>query len=547
MSLPVVDGEPAGSAEVHGPAEPRGSTDVLAGKARNPWVTATLFVVPYLVLMLCWAMSNPPGAAPDETDHLVKAIGMATFDIGTTYTGPSGRSLGSRRNTSISRVIPVPANLVPQGFGCELTRPTVSAGCLPGQVKITSTATRYVTDPLGSYPPFLYPLMGWVARLATTWTQAAYYTRVFCALVCALLLLLGVAHLVRALGRRALLGAFVTLTPTVIFCGSAVTTSGIEICSAFAVGAIVVVALRRPASLAEPGTQFLLAGVGATLILSRQLGVVTFGLLMLLLVARLGPRFFWELVKSRRPAFFISVGVLLTSAVAIAVWERGYDHPSHVGSALSADAFGAYSKASYSVLQSGVALFGWLDTYIPAWFVAAWITLCVLLVGAAILIGSRADRWTLIAWSVILIAIGYFTYATVFFPLGAALQGRHLLAFFTLIPLLAGVTVGERLEKSDPAVGIRLSRIVAVLMPVLQFVSLYMNSRRYAVGSAGRVWFLPVAQWNPPLGWAPWLVLALLACAALAGNIWTTAGRPQGAEPLPPVETQVRVTASVER
>jgi len=138
----------------------------------------------------------------------------------------------------------------------------------------------------------------------------------------------------------------------------------IEICAAFAAACIVVVALRRRESLAEAGSQLLLSGVGVTLILSRQLGVVTFALLMLLLLIRLGPRFFLGLVTAHRPAFLASVAALVAAGLAILVWESRYDHPDHVGSAVNASAFGEFTSSSYGLLRSGVALFGWLDTNI---------------------------------------------------------------------------------------------------------------------------------------------------------------------------------------
>lgn len=516
---------------------------------RRSWSVAALFVLPYLVLMLSWVFAQPPAVGPDETSHLVKAIGMAEFDIGTQYTGTAGGSgLGAQRNRSISRVIPVPANLVPNGFNCELTRSTVSAGCLPPQHPVTATDTKYLTDPLGSYPPFLYPPIGWAARLGSTATQAYLLGRVFCALACSSLLLLGSAHLVRWLGSRALLGAFLGLTPTLVFCGSIVSTSGIEICAAFATAGIVVAGLRRPESLQEPGSQLLLGGVGATLILSRQLGVVTFALLMLLLLIRLGPRFFLRLLATRRPALLASVGVLVLAALAIVVWERRYDRPSHVGSAVSAAAFGQFTDTSYGLLRSGVALFGWLDTNIPNWFVGLWVIAFVVLVGTAALLGSRADRWTLVLWAGLVVAVAYFTYATVFYPVGASLQGRHILAVFVLLPVLAGVVVVEKLTAVDAAVTRRMFRIMAVLVPVLQFVSFYLNGRRYAVGSTGPVWFLPDAQWRPPLGWTIWLVTGTLACGALGWRI-LSAGRNDEVPtpPLEPAQTIEGIPAGVER
>ncbi len=515
----------ATSAAVTGPIAAENNRTVLGLQAadrpqtlsdRRAWKVAALFVIPYLMLMLSWGFSNPAGAAPDESDHLIKAIGMASFDIGTRYTGPGLKTGGlpARRNASISRVIPVPANLVPDGFSCTAFSPKRSAACLPTHF-VTSTAVVHRVDPLGSYPPFLYLPMGLVATQASQPVAAFLVVRVFCLLVCAVLLLLGAAHLARVLGGRALLGAFVGLTPMAVFSASAVTTSGIEICAAFATACIVVASLRRPDSMNEAGTHWLLAGVGATLILSRQLGGVTFGLLMLLLLARLGPTFFWRIAKRRQLSFLGALAILLIAGVAVAVWERAYDNPFMVGSAFSPGSLSAFAGRGVGILRTGVAQFGWLDTSVPGWFIAAWTSLCVVMLAAAAVAARRADRWTLIVWLLLVLAVGFFTYATVFFPIHSGLQGRHLLAVFALLPLLAGVVIAERMERWNIAANRIIFGGVGIVMAALQFLALYINARRYAVGTDGPLWFLPVSTWQPPLGYTPWLVLGLLAAALI--------------------------------
>src|SRR5690348_4636015 len=93
---------------------------------------AAAFVLPYLLLGLVWALANPAIAAPDEDAHLVKALGMARFDIG--VPGPPAAdpaSLGAVRNASITRVVEIPARLDPAGYACFFFRPDVTAGCQP--------------------------------------------------------------------------------------------------------------------------------------------------------------------------------------------------------------------------------------------------------------------------------------------------------------------------------------------------------------------------------------------------------------------------------
>ena len=486
---------------------------------RGPWVTAALFVLPYFVIMLGWAFSNPPGAAPDESDHLIKSIGVGHLQIGSTYTGPPvGPGLVAERNASISRVVDVPAKLAPSGYSCFAFQPDQTAACLPSHRTTASGSVAEVT-PLGSYPPFVYLPMGLAVRLTDTPSQAFLVGRVVCSLMATVLLMLGAGHLVRWLGRRALLGAFVGLTPMVVFTSAMLGTSGIETSAAFAVAAITVAALRRPESLREPGTQLLFGAVGSALMLSRQLGAVTLSALLLLLALRLGWRFFWTLIKEHRPAFVGSCALLGASAASIVYWERNYDHPNHIGSVTDRAAVHGLDTQASEILRSAFGQFGWLDTDMPGWALSAWIILAVLLTGIAIAFGSAADRRTLVAWLLATVVLTYFTYAAVFFPIQAGIQGRHVLPFFMLVPLLAGVAAVERLGSVDPLVARRLFTLTAGVMPVLQAVSVYLNARRYAVGAHGPLYFLGSSAWRPAFGWTPWLALGFLGALALAAVI----------------------------
>jgi hypothetical protein len=63
-------------------------------------------------------------------------------------------------------------------------------------------------------------------------------------------------------------------------------------------------------------------------------------------------------------------------------------------------------------------------------------------------------------------------------------------------------------------------RIAAVALPSVVLVGLYLNAKRYAVGlDSGRAWFVPEAQWAPPFGWYPWLVVTV-AGVVLLGVGW---------------------------
>ena len=100
-------------------------------------------------------------------------------------------------------------------------------------------------------------------------------------------------------------------------------------------------------------------------------------------------------------------------------------------------------------------------------------------------------------------------------PLGFGLQGRHVLAFTVAVPLLAGEILYRRAG--------RLPRIKAghwlvaftALAAAVQAVGWFANARRYAVGVNGPADFIANAQWSPPLGWWPWVVVVVAGCLAL--------------------------------
>jgi len=473
-----------------------------------------MFVLPYLLLMVAWAMSNPPGAAPDESDHLVKALGVAQLEIGEPFTGEAAGSLLAQRNASISRVVNVPAQLAPDGFKCTAFKPNASAACLPDRPATGSGQVERVT-PIGAYPPFLYLPAGVAAHLGSTPGQAFLLGRLAFSALSATLLFVGAYLLVKWLGRWSLLGAFVGLTPMAVFSSSILSTSGVEISAAFAVASAVVVIIRRPDALLNRRTQIMLAISGTALVLSRQLGMVTLGVLLLVMVARVGAQRVWQLLRGRALVFVMSFTTLVAACAAVLSWELAYDHPSLTGTPFSGTALRAFDVGLLSAVRSGVGNFGWLDTPLPQVALATWVILVVVLCAAAVLLARPADRWTLLTVLAASLATAYVVDATVFAPIKAGLQGRHMLPLFVMLPLLSAVVVVERLHGSSLRDALpRIYVVTGAVVGAVQLIAVYTNARRYAVGTSGPLWFLADSRWHPPLGWPIWLVVAG------AGAIW---------------------------
>ncbi len=110
-------------------------------------------------------------------------------------------------------------------------------------------------------------------------------------------------------------------------------------------------------------------------------------------------------------------------------------------------------------------------------------------------------------------------YAFVLVPVGWTLEGRHLLAVAVLLPVLAGFAIQESgLQPRFDAF------LVGLAVAALQFVAFWENARRYAVGRHGPLDFVDAAQWSPPEGWMPWVLLAGAGCLLVALSLLPLTG-----------------------
>ncbi len=489
--------------------------------SRSAWHSArvvAIFVLPYLVLALFWVFANPAMAAPDEPDHLVKAVGLARLDIGVPAPpAPEGSKLGTVRNASISRVVEIPARLDPTGYACFYFTPEVTAACQPAPS--SAEGDRAVTTTLGAYPPFLYPPLGWVASLGASVTQATILARLLVLAASTLLLWLACDHLVRWLGPRALVGPALLLTPMGIFCMGILNTSAVEILGALGMAGVVVVYARHPDSLLERRTLVVVLVSGTALVLSRQLGLVTMALLTMLLLALGAWRPILDQLRRRRPVMVAAVAVPAAATLAVAGWELVFDHPVLLGPWASRESLDGFQVIFWQLIHEGVGWFGWLDVRPPDLVNDVWFAAVVLVVALACLVGDHRDRTVIVGVLLVALAVIYVTYSRVFFPVNGGIQGRHVLPILAVVPVWAGVVLVERLPRTWLVRGVR---VAAALLPLVVAAGLYLNSQRYAVGldpAVGLRWFVPDAQWSPPGGWYLWLAVGLSGCVGL-GVTW---------------------------
>ena len=212
-------------------------------------------LLPYLLLGIFWAGSNPPTAAPDEGDHLVKALGLARLDIGVPGPpAPEGTTdLGLVRNRSITRIVPIPARPRPGGLSLLYVQNAGHCG-LPARRCRGGGGRRPPRRRRWGIPAVLYPPVGALATLGNDVTVAVLIGRLVVLATSMVLLALGCAHLVRWLGRRSLAGVAVALTPMAVFCFGILNTSAVEILGAMGMAAVVTVYGQHPHSLRDHRT-----------------------------------------------------------------------------------------------------------------------------------------------------------------------------------------------------------------------------------------------------------------------------------------------------
>jgi hypothetical protein len=101
---------------------------------------------------------------------------------------------------------------------------------------------------------------------------------------------------------------------------------------------------------------------------------------------------------------------------------------------------------------------------------------------------------------------------------GFGLQGRYVLSFSLVVPLLAGEILVCRHDRLRALDAEHLFLPFAVGVGCVQLLAWWTNAWRFAVGMRGPRWFLPAAEWGPPLGWWPWLVLAVAGVGLLIAS-----------------------------
>jgi hypothetical protein len=420
-----------------------------------------LIALGWALLLAAWIGGNAPFAGPDEQWHYARALG----GLGE----PAKAQLGANPlqvawTNQATRAVTL--RLPPRSVGCYIfdpRKPVTDCPALP--------AGRFVT-PVGTYEPLPYLLPGVAMKPASSPDAALYLGRVVSALAAGALLLVALALL-----RDRPLGVIVAVTPMVLFTGSLLNGSGLEIAAAIAFSAALVQRSWTAVAIS-----------GAILALSRSAGPMWVILIGLLFQG-------WKAPK--RTLAVVGVAIVLNR-----IWEAVYGPHLMLGVANARHTIGPAFEEWWRASIDLVGKFGYLEIHVPLWTALLWLGLLVALLVPAF----RADR--------LRVAIAVAT-AVLFPPLfwlvqyrhtGFDLQGRQMLPLLVALPILCGSLIPDHR---------RLLPIALAVTGPIQFIAWYVNARRSAVGIDGPLWFLGRADWSPAGGWLPWLALAALGALAL--------------------------------
>ncbi len=475
-------------------------------------------VAAYVLLSLSWLFTNPPGSAPDETAHYVKALaaGHGRLYLPDPPPPPSllPKTPEERWQQRTARLVDVPARLDTRGLQCSSFHPELSAACL---LRGPAGTRAEIPTIVGTYQPYVYVLPGLLMRLGSDQFSTTRLGRLGCWSVSSVMIALAVFLLWSPDDRGySLVGLMLAVTPMVMFMSSTLSANGIEICAGICFLAAVLRLIRD-----DGGGRWVWAAASASgtiLALARITGVLWVGLAVPVVLAMVGRRQAWAVVVRGGRRALAAAGAVGTAVVASVAWEVIVQpHPDRSISTAVRDVPTELGELT-AIYRQGIGVFGWLDTNMNPAAYWLWTGLLAVVVVLALLVAHRRQRWVLCGLAVasVVVTVGL---ALLNRPTGFGVQARYVLAFVVVVPLVAGETLfvnRSRLGRLEPR---WLPLGIAGVVALVQLGGWYANARRYAVGAGGPRWFFVDAEWSPPLGWVPWVAITLIGVAALVAAV----------------------------
>ncbi len=371
---------------------------------------------------------------------------------------------------------------------------------------------------MGNYQPLPYILPGLATRIASDPLSGNYLGRLASALPTIALLGLGIAVAFRTgTGGMSILGPLIALTPMVLFLGSTLTPSALEISAGFAfASAMVRIGLDRQA----PRMAYVIGGVsGVLLALSRSTGPVWVLLLALIPLSLRGAQDAWDAIRRASPVSWVALGSIAVAATANRIWEAAFGPDFHISLSPVGHSLSEGLGWTALTVSEQIGVFGYLELSMPRVAYLTWYAMLATLSVVALMVGQRRQRLVYLSIAAASIAIPTLLQAAIIRHTGFYVSGRHVLPFTVALPLLAaGIVASNRSRLAGLATSVPLWFATAAgLVHLLGWLA---NARRHAVGANGPLFFFGHSQWAPPLGWAPWLAVVTAGVSAIIAAGW---------------------------
>lgn len=480
--------------------------------------TPALLILGYMLLLTSWGVSNPPASAPDEYAHYLRALGVGRGEftpdqLPMPYAGVEPEPTNMRWQRKQSRMIEVEGSISPDNLNCYGPAPRFGWNCPP--VDLKPDQIYQVRSWVATYPPYSYIVPGLFMNLGDDAVSVLLWGRLGSALSAGLLISLATLMLWDSRRQWAcLLGLIAAVTPMVIFSGSNLTSSGPEIAG----GICFVASLMRLSRPSQESTRIVwfTAGISAAaLILSRDLGILWFGIAGMTFLGLTGVRAAVTRFRSGGSTALFAALVAGAALAMAAFWQITEQVRPLLDLGRVMSTAGDSLDITKEILRQEIGVFGSLDTVMPGLAYAAWALLLSVLGLAAFAVGTRRQKLVLFlstacAWflPILLEAVQN--------QVGFGAQGRHVLPITVVVPLLAGEIVYRNTERLEWFRVTRPALWFGVIAGFVQFVGLYINGRQRMVGVRPTIFWEGLSS-SPPLGWPFWLGIGL-AGGALIGN-----------------------------
>ncbi len=482
-------------------AAPGASQVVILGPARTWLIGFSIF----FAVLAAWSLATPKFAAPDEPAHAARAASLVRGQL-------LGRPLSG--NPSDPRVaVRIPLNLVPTNIGCFIFRPSQPASC----ARVTSPLPdlRTVSTYTGRYPPLYYLAVG-VPSLWASGGRVLWWMRLGGDVVNAVLLT--AAFLIAGRSTNsvwALVGVAAATTPMVLFLGSVVNPSGLEICSAVTLWSALLALTRSPGGQRSPAVAIWAAASAVVFESTRGLSPVLMVLTVAAACAAAPPGWVRRLLRRRQVR--IGGAVVAAFGVLAVAWIVGAGtlrlmRVSTVPASVTTPDLVRLVLGDNTQFDQFVGRFGWLDTRSPTWVVYLWAVALCALVAAVI----HRRQWR------VLTVLGALAAASVVIPtvegvvqartVGLFSQARYIMPLAVGLPILAGaaLSLGRWLSAGK-------GQLVLGALAAAQLAAFWAALQRYRFGTPRR---LPprYGPWNPPLNAS--VLLTVMVVALIALQLW---------------------------